>query len=95
MILLLILFLISICQATWTNGKIFKVQDFSSYFLDGLICSDVDNSIVDDLSNFDLIRRFQYDSNDGLKSVPGTDEVQSAYRLDKDSQFTFATRFVK
>lgn len=64
-------------------------------FTEGLTCAGIDLTQKDDLPNFDLLRRFQLDvdgSSVGAESIEGTDSVQAAYRLNKDSQFAVATR---
>lgn len=62
---------------------------------EGLTCAGIDLTQKDDLPNFDLLRRFQLDvdgASVGVESIEGTDSVQAAYRLNKDSQFAVATR---
>ncbi|KAJ6217583.1 hypothetical protein RDWZM_008740 [Blomia tropicalis] len=56
---------------------------------EGLFCPNLGTIVEDDLPNFDLLHRFRME----MDNVEGTDSVQSAYRLQSDSQFQMATRF--
>lgn len=52
----------------------------------------------DDLQAFDLIRRFNFDGVNGtlqgIARVRGSNAVQIAYRLERDTHLTLPTRFV-